>query len=273
MPEEAAALGLPLTARRTRQGRRCAGRLLKAAKVSSPVLLFIVAGCNRSSPPFEQGEQPKPPLGVPSGFPSSRVPLSLAPEATAIPLGPIRMGFATQVGATAVRDSRDAQTSARRCRVHSPCKPFVPLGQCPKDIRPIDASELAAFVPAALGERLSVRGRLGIGPGISTNGKCRQDAGDLKNCCNAKSLRVFVGGIPDGARLEGMTCGGDESRVCCEVPAFGQVVVATGKVMKETESMIVSRGGRWSLSDVTLCSEEPTHAGSRAPQGARTSRP
>jgi len=249
--------------RRTRQGGRCVGRALHIAKVFTTVLLFIVAACGRSHPLSEQSDQPNPPLGVSSGDASSRVPPSLAPEATAIPLGPIAMRFATEMGGMAVLDTRDPQTWARGCRVHSPCKPFFPLGRCPKDIRPIDASELAAFVPAALGESLSVRGRVGMGPGISTNGRCRQEAGALKNCCNRSSLRVFVGDIPNGARLEGITCGGDESGICCEEPAFGQVVVVTGKVMKETESMIVSRGGRWSLSDVTLCSEEPAQAGER----------
>lgn len=230
------------------------GRLLQAARVLQTSLLLIVAACSKSRPPFEQGDQASPPFGAPSASASSHVP----PEATTIPLGPIAMRFATQVGGLAVRDTRDPEKYARSCRVHSPCKPFIPLGRCPKDIRPIDASELAAFVPTALDERLSVRGRLGMGPGPGTVGMCRQNEGAPQNCCNRSSPRVFVGDIPHGARLAGLTCGGDESRICCEVPAFGQVVVATGYVMNELDSMIVSRGGRWSLSDVVLCVEEST---------------
>jgi hypothetical protein len=72
--------------------------------------------------------------------------------------------------------------------------------------------------------------------------------------------------------LQGLTCGGDESRKCCEVPAFGQLVVATGKIMKETESNLVYHGSRFSLSDVTLCNEAPPAGVSRTKTPIRPSR-
>jgi hypothetical protein len=66
---------------------------------------------------------------------------------------------------------------------------------------------------------------------------------------------VFVGDVPNGARLDDVVCGGDESRLCCNVPAFGQKVVATGKIEAETEPDLVLRGSRWALTDVSLCTQ------------------
>jgi hypothetical protein len=177
------------------------------------------------------------------------------------------MRYATKLGNTAVLGGRDPRTSAKGCLVHGTCKPFAPLEPCPKSVRPVEASALGSFVPAEIGESMSVRGRLSVGPGVTSAVSCRQAAGAPKNCCNSISLKVFVGDIPNGARLEGLTCGGDESRLCCEVPAFGQVVVATGKVIKESDSMLVSRGVRWSLSDVKLCSDDPTQLQSHPARG------
>jgi hypothetical protein len=102
------------------------------------------------------------------------------------------------------------------------------------------------------GERVSVRGALGLALGGISFVACRKDT-----CCNGRNLEVFVGGLPNGVRLEGLLCGGDESRVCCPVPAFGQTVVATGKIVDEHEGSVTERGGRWALAEATLCTESP----------------
>ena len=145
------------------------------------------------------------------------------------------------------------------------CKPFVPIEPCTAGLEPIEASELAS-APPAFGERVSVRGALGPALESATFGKCNQPTPGITNCCNMASILAFVGGVANGVRLDRFACYGDESRLCCPVPAFGQVVVATGRIMKETESLTLNSGGRFALADVTLCTEaRPAgHAGASA---------
>jgi len=119
------------------------------------------------------------------------------------------------------------------------CKPFVPIKACTAGLEPIDASELASFVPPASGERISVRGVLGLDSPSSTFAACHQTAPGITDCCNMASAEVFVGALPNGVRLDRLACYGDDSRLCCPVPAFGQVVVqglARGRVVVAADS-------------------------------------
>jgi hypothetical protein len=177
------------------------------------------------------------------------------------------MQFARPLKRAAVLDLQDPRSSGPRCRVlRDDCKPFAPLEPCTAGLEPIEASELASFVPPVSGERVSVRGALGLALTSSTFGACRQPTPGLTNCCNITSTQVFVGGVANGVRLDRFSCYGDESRLCCQVPAFGQVVVATGRIMKETDAFALHRGGRFVLADATLCTEaRPAgHAGASA---------
>jgi hypothetical protein len=163
------------------------------------------------------------------------------------------MTFATRLGNAAVVDRLDPKTSSRHCRVARPCKPVVPLERCPAGIAPLDATALNALVPVEIGATISVRGALGLAETRTTANLCAQTPGAPYNCCHFVSIGAFVGDIPNGARLDGLGCGGDESRLCCSVPAFGQPIVATGKLMPETDPGLVQYGTRWRLGDVTLC--------------------
>ena len=42
------------------------------------------------------------------------------------------------------------------------------------------------------------------------------------------------------------SCDGDESRLCCRTPAFGQMVVATGK-------LVGSKARGWDLMSAEIC--------------------
>lgn len=89
------------------------------------------------------------------------------------------------------------------------------------------------------GDRVVVRGPLWIGgPMISTKVDCPPN-----HCCNNFGATVTIGALV----LEQAGCVGDDSAVCCSVPAFGENVIATG-VVKRIDS-------EWTLVSPVLCIE------------------
>ena len=57
---------------------------------------------------------------------------------------------------------------------------------------------------------------------------------------------MVIGGTADVLRLEKLDCAGDDSRLCCDLPALGQPVIATGVLAR-------SRTGDYSLASPTVC--------------------
>jgi hypothetical protein len=49
--------------------------------------------------------------------------------------------------------------------------------------------------------------------------------------------------------LEDFVCGGDDSRLCCMAPAYGQSVIATGRLSREYGGSTA----HWRLREVRLC--------------------
>lgn len=47
-------------------------------------------------------------------------------------------------------------------------------------------------------------------------------------CCNGTRANLVLAGPPYDLELHGLGCGGDESRLCCELNALGEEVIATG---------------------------------------------
>ncbi len=216
-----------------------------SAKLAPWLILNLVAACDA-----------KPTGRLPSSTASSSPSSAPSSSASASPLPPIAMQFLTPHGRWASIDYWDPKTSAARCLVHRPCAPIAPLPACEKSIQPIEPSALQAYRPAATPhERFSVRGALGLALGGITFAACADRP--LHQCCNGRGLEAFVGDIPNGVRLDGVRCGGDESRACCNIPAFGQTVVATGRLVEEHETSVTERGGYWALTEVTLCTESP----------------
>lgn len=239
--------------------------------LSPSVLLFVVAACSNGCDPSGQRRMPDvASAGGPNGIISGSTTSALAAAATTIPGGPLTMQFATPSKNAAVLDRRDPRKAARSCQVTSACKALHGLEPCPKDIRPIDAGAMRTFVPAALGESIAVRGRLGLAVERSTPSLCVQKSA-MRDCCQRSSIQVFVGDIANGVRLDEVSCHGDESRLCCDVPAFGQVVTAIGNVTPETDFTVVRHGGRWTLRASTLCSETRPTGARRTPQREGTS--
>jgi hypothetical protein len=65
-----------------------------------------------------------------------------------------------------------------------------------------------------------------------------------------------VGLFDDGESFVGIAdarCGGDESRLCCELPAYGQFVVVTGVLEPQS-----GRERWWRLTDSTICVGDET---------------
>ena len=71
-------------------------------------------------------------------------------------------------------------------------------------------------------------------------------------CCNHAGGPVLLGGAAQTLALEGLYCTGDDSATCCNAPAYGQVVVATGLLERAPPSPDRTTSG-WRLSGVSLC--------------------
>ena len=171
--------------------------------------------------------------------------------------------LAKRSGASAHVDSLREKPWAKTCKIHEPCAPARPLARCSPDLAPIDAGAIGAAAPVSVGEALAVRGALALTFGITHGRACRYQRDDVQVCCEvvrASALVVSGVALPSeprrrGIELERLGCTGDESRVCCDVPAHGQNVVAAGRLAKS--GLPSPFGIRWSLTEVTLCEEEP----------------
>jgi hypothetical protein len=91
----------------------------------------------------------------------------------------------------------------------------------------------------------SVRGSLGIHGGSMSQTACFAPGGGKPACCNGSTGTVILDGVPAPLKLEGLFCAGDESETCCNAPAYGQTVVATGRLKRSSSG--------WTLSEPTVC--------------------
>jgi hypothetical protein len=173
-------------------------------------------------------------------------------------LAPAPPLVATSVGAAAVFDAAApaGTTWAPSCGIHADCaQPAPALPACAAgvvaepwskleaDARRLGGKAVTVSGPLTLGTRVRGRGwRPGPGHGgVATRVRCK--AGE---CCRKDPRPVEIGGGGDGLQLPSLECRGDDSRVCCPVPAFGQTVVATGTLTQ-------LRSGRWTLASPRLC--------------------
>jgi hypothetical protein len=121
--------------------------------------------------------------------------------------------------------------------IHRGCShPAKPLPICAADATGEPWSSLADRAAQLSGQRVAVRDRLVVGPA---------DRG------RTDRLHPMVLGEGEGPlRFFGdrgrFTCNGDESRLCCLAPAFGQLVIATGELLG-------SRNRGWFLKFPEVC--------------------
>jgi hypothetical protein len=106
-------------------------------------------------------------------------------------------------------------------------------------------SELAASAGQHEGQIVRVRGSLGIRGGSTSLVACFAPGGGKPACCNGSTGTVILDGMPAPLKLEGLFCAGDESEMCCNAPAYGQTVVASGRLQRSS--------GGWTIAEPTLC--------------------
>jgi hypothetical protein len=97
-----------------------------------------------------------------------------------------------------------------------------------------------------------VRGPLHVGSIGSTLMGCRTKTG-APGCCNRAGGEVFIGGDPRPLAVNGLYCVGDDSQVCCNAPAYGQTVVATGRLTAIANA--IPPEPQWMLTSAILCNE------------------
>jgi len=140
------------------------------------------------------------------------------------------------------------------CRIHRDCKirPRVLPTCVVGDIAAV-WSDLINDVDKSVGRTVRVSGPLVLGPGgFSTLVECGTGA-----CCNLLDMDIGIGGAPIALKLEGLTCRGDESRLCCNAPAYGQMVIASGRLEAN------GTRGHFKLLDAEVCA-----IGNEKPVGA-----
>jgi hypothetical protein len=167
-----------------------------------------------------------------------------------VPLFPLELARATRVGAAAVVDHERAAPWASACQIHHDCPPADLLTHCASGLNALDADRIGSASPLEPGARIAVRGALQVGIAERATIKCKDDC-----CQNSVSLSAFVSHGSAAVVLAGLGCGGDDSRTCCGVPAFGQTVVAVGTLARPSPEF-ASFGVYWSLDAAVLCTEQ-----------------
>lgn len=148
--------------------------------------------------------------------------------------------------------SRRGRFARRRlsaaCLVRRGCNFGAPaLDRCAPGLKVTGWSVLVNTADQHANQRISVRGPLGAGALFTTAKGC--SARDGRGCCNRGSGPIVLGG-PTALALQGFVCAGDDSLSCCNAPAYGQFVGATGKLVPGEP-----QGKSRALEDVPLCRE------------------
>jgi hypothetical protein len=150
-------------------------------------------------------------------------------------------------GEAAVVGASDARGWSPGCLVSSGClTAAAPLARCDPSLAAKEWRDVEPTADTLMGQVVHLRGPLGVGPMGSTLMGCPPSDG--QGCCNRVGGPVVLGGASPLA-LAGFFCAGDESQACCNAPAYGQPVVATGRLMRNEAS------GPWTLVDAALCVE------------------
>src|SRR6185369_2431912 len=132
------------------------------------------------------------------------------------------------------------------CKIQRPCVPETKnLPTCDAQVAQRPWVDVVSEGDAVLGKEVELSGTLGLSLIKKTgSGECAPGA-----CCHTLDMQLVLVGEPTGSlALRGLTCSGDDSTLCCSVPADGQAVVARGRLRK-----LGVGASKWQLDDPTLC--------------------
>lgn len=214
------------------------------AKLSALCILAQVVGCN------EKDSVRKPTEGV--SWPPEPVlsrTASVSPPSTleSTDLVAVPVGREARLGS----DFPDRWSS--RCAVQKACASLKALPRCASNLAVLDslpASSIDSRQPVAL------RGRLALSTVTTTAVACKEPSvrEPRKNCCNSVGASALIRCGETAVRLDSLGCAGDESRLCCNTPAFGQAVVAMGTLRPAENS---GQSPSWELLNPNICLETP----------------
>jgi hypothetical protein len=184
------------------------------------------------------------------------------PDAAVIDLWPTGASPADPGKTAGVPDEAHADVErswSPDCLIHRACpKPTTALPRCFATLQAVPWDELRRQTELYLGKTVSVSGSLRVSPAIGeTAVGCPAD-----HCCNDSSTHFILasGNVAHSLslRVRGKDpdqCVGDDSRLCCEHPATGQLVVATGVLQVDPSRRWEPRG--YTISRPDLCELVP----------------
>jgi hypothetical protein len=144
------------------------------------------------------------------------------------------------------------------CQVHRKCaKEPAAIPNCEPGIVAEEWGQLEYTADKHVGQMVVVEGPLALTP-ASPPGAAKCAPGE---CCHALHMNVVLDGRPDAVALPGFTCRGDDSAMCCDVPANGQVVNVRGKVQKAPPGS----GLKFQLANASFCTPVPASKDSPTP--------
>lgn len=171
--------------------------------------------------------------------------------------------------AMAAREQRrdDAQTKAdalaktwnAACQVHRKCAAPPPLPDCRPTMIAHEWGELEYDADKAVGQIIEVEGPLAMSP-MHPPGKQKCAPGV---CCHTLEMNVVLDGRPNALALPGYTCHGDDSGLCCNLAAEGQVVTARGKLEKAPPGSPL----KWQLNSASFCAVHNVPLPAASPAG------
>lgn len=157
---------------------------------------------------------------------------------------------AKAVGGEARLGDDEPKRWEKRCSIQRACSPLAALGPCDPALTVRDSP---ANSNDGDGKTIALRGTLSLGPIVTTAMACEPKLRDpRRRCCNQLGTRAILQCGDASVGLDKLGCAGDESRLCCDAPAFGQTVVAFGKLRR----FPAEPGGiEWQLDEPKLCLE------------------
>src|SRR6478736_1191842 len=140
------------------------------------------------------------------------------------------------------------------CKIRRPCVPQAKaLPTCDAQVARRPWVDLVTEGSKVIGKEVEVSGTLGL----TLLKKTGSDECAPSACCHSLEMQIVLAGEPTGSLvLRGLTCSGDDSTLCCSVPAEGQSVVARGRLQP-----VNAGASKWQLNGPTLCvlDNTPSH--------------